>query len=82
MAMINRICVACGGKFKARSADVKRGWGKCCSKSCAATLNNKKTGNYSRYLNGPSKKSSDGGCGYSDDESDAGQWEDWSDNHD
>lgn len=26
----------CGNKFKARITDVKRGWGKSCSKSCAA----------------------------------------------
>lgn len=33
----------------ARQADIDRGWAKSCSKSCAATANNKKTGNYQRY---------------------------------
>lgn len=27
----------CGKKFEARTADVKRGWGKFCSKSCKAS---------------------------------------------
>jgi hypothetical protein len=27
----------CGNLYKARVADLKRGWGKSCSKSCAAT---------------------------------------------
>ena len=29
-------CKCCGVKFEARVADVKRGWGKYCSKSCKA----------------------------------------------
>lgn len=41
-------CV-CGCVFTARVADRKRGWAKSCSKSCAATRTNKKTGNYQRY---------------------------------
>lgn len=44
-------CLTCGRKFVARVADRKRGWARCCSKSCAATQTNKKTGNYSRYIN-------------------------------
>lgn len=36
--------ISCG-----RVADRNRGWAKCCSKSCAATLNNRKTGNYARF---------------------------------
>lgn len=35
--MVEQIC-HCGKKFQARAADVKRGWGKCCSKSCAAHI--------------------------------------------
>lgn len=34
--MIDRICISCKKPFKARAADVARGWAKCCSKSCAA----------------------------------------------
>ena len=45
-----RKCAVCGELFSARSADVRRGWAKCCSKSCAATKNNRKTGNYQRYM--------------------------------
>lgn len=48
--MVDRVC-ACGKHFQAREADVKRGWGKSCSKSCAAKATNKKTGNYARYMN-------------------------------
>lgn len=48
--MVDRYCDWCGNKFSARRADVKRGWGKTCSKSCAASLREKKTGNYQRYL--------------------------------
>ena len=29
-------CACCGNEFIARVADVKRGWGKFCSKSCKA----------------------------------------------
>lgn len=35
-AMVDRACAHCGGPFKARAADVKRGWGLFCSKSCKA----------------------------------------------
>jgi len=49
--MIECICVnpKCKAKFMARIADRKRGWAKCCCKSCAATMTNKKTGNYQRF---------------------------------
>lgn len=30
-------CANCGSEFKARVADIKRGWGKFCSKSCKAS---------------------------------------------
>lgn len=32
------ICQCCGRPFTRRVADRKRGWAKCCSKSCAARL--------------------------------------------
>lgn len=32
------ICQCCGCHFTRRVADRKRGWAKCCSKSCAARL--------------------------------------------
>jgi hypothetical protein len=31
-------CIACCGLFKARTADLKRGWSRSCSKSCAARI--------------------------------------------
>ena len=43
-------CVVCGESFEARIADRKRGWAKCCSKSCAAKKSNADTGKYERYL--------------------------------
>lgn len=41
--MKERIC-KCGKKFLAKEADIKRGWAKSCSKSCA------KKGNSNRYF--------------------------------
>lgn len=35
MASVIRTC-RCGKKFEARLVDIKRGWAKSCSKSCAA----------------------------------------------
>ena len=31
-------CKWCDSQFKARKADIKRGWGKCCSKACGASF--------------------------------------------
>ena len=36
--MIDRTCIVCEKEFKARGRDLKRGRGKCCSLSCAASL--------------------------------------------
>ena len=41
MAYVTRICENCGRPFQADSRNVARGWGKCCSKSCAAALREK-----------------------------------------
>lgn len=41
MAYITRICDNCGKPFQADTRNVARGWGKCCSKSCAAALREK-----------------------------------------
>ena len=43
-------CAVCGVNFMARIADRKRGWAKCCSKSCACKKSNKDTGKYEGYL--------------------------------
>ena len=49
MSTVEKVC-SCGKKFTAKLADLKRGWAKSCSKSCAATKTNKKTGNYKNYV--------------------------------
>ena len=49
--MVDRICACgCGVKFRARSSDVKRGWGKFASKSCKAKEQEARTGQYKRFL--------------------------------
>lgn len=50
MASMTEQTCGCGKKFMARTADVKRGWGKSCSKSCAATKSNKETGKYRKLM--------------------------------
>lgn len=47
---VERICKNCKKKFFARSADVKRGWGIFCSKNCKAKEQERRTGQYSQYL--------------------------------
>lgn len=43
--MVDRVCkCGCGAMFQAREADVKRGWGRFASKSCAATFKDRKDG--------------------------------------
>lgn len=43
-AMTQRACKNCGAPFQARTADVKRGWAKFCSKSCKAIKQEQRTG--------------------------------------
>ncbi len=52
---VQRTC-ACGTVFTAREADVKRGWAKSCSKSCAAKRREKKTGNFKAYIERRNKR--------------------------
>jgi hypothetical protein len=44
MALVERNCERCKKPFTARSADVKRGWAKFCSKSCKAIKQERRTG--------------------------------------
>lgn len=44
-----KMTCSCGKEYEARQADLNRGWGKDCSKSCAAKKREKKTGNYKRF---------------------------------
>ena len=46
---VQRTC-ACGATFTAKVADVKRGWAKSCSKSCAAIKRERKTGAFRAHL--------------------------------
>lgn len=48
-------CFNCNKKIMARVADIKRGWGKFCSKSCKAKKQEARTGQYKRYLQGSSE---------------------------
>lgn len=50
MSMVECTCKTCKVKFMARSADVKRGWAKFCSKSCKAKKQESRTGQYRQYL--------------------------------
>lgn len=54
-SMIEVKCKNCRQPFMARTADRKRGWGKFCSKSCKASEQEKRTGQYAEYLN-PSER--------------------------
>lgn len=47
-AMLTRKCAQCKEEFQARAADVKRGWGKFCSKSCKAIKQENRTGQYAQ----------------------------------
>ena len=50
--MVDHKCENCGCIHQVKSADLKRGWGKTCSKSCAASIKARKPGsNYKKYIN-------------------------------
>lgn len=46
MAKIERKCDNCGKTYYADTRDLKRGWGLCCSKSCAAEKREKSKPGY------------------------------------
>lgn len=50
-SMTERRCrnPGCGKVFQARTADVKRGWAKFCSKSCKAVEQERRTGQHAAY---------------------------------
>ena len=43
-------CKECGEDFEARVADRNRGWAKFCSKRCKAIHQEKRTGQYAKYI--------------------------------
>jgi hypothetical protein len=51
-SMIEKQCRCCKKSMTVRLADHKRGWGKYCSKSCKAKVQEQKTGQHKAYLNG------------------------------
>ena len=50
MSSMIRMKCKCGMVYEARKADIDRGWGRSCSKSCAAVKRNRKTGQYKKHL--------------------------------
>lgn len=45
-----RQCAVCNAPFQARLADIKRGWAKTCSKSCAASRKNSRLARKNRGI--------------------------------
>jgi hypothetical protein len=50
MSTTERICKCCSKPFLAKTADVKRGWAKFCSKSCKAKKQEQVSGNFKDYI--------------------------------
>ena len=48
MGYIKRKCNNCGKEYEADERNLKRGWGLCCSKSCAAKKREKSKPNYNK----------------------------------
>jgi hypothetical protein len=46
MSKVERKCDNCQKLYTAKVSDLNRGWGKCCSKSCAAELREKSKPDY------------------------------------
>lgn len=49
-SMTQRTCKTCKKPFQARTADVKRGWARYCSKSCKAIKQEQRTGQFAELL--------------------------------
>lgn len=47
--MVDKNCECCGKAMKVRAADIKRGWGRFCSKSCKASAQERRTGQYALF---------------------------------
>ena len=50
MASTSTYTCRCGKEFSARTADRKRGWARFCSKSCKATEQEGRTGQYRLFV--------------------------------
>lgn len=42
-------CEWCGGEHNVKPADIRRGWGRFCSKSCKAKAQEKRTGQHAAH---------------------------------
>ena len=49
-AKVTRACQRCNAQFTAREADVRRGWARFCSKSCKASEQEARTGQFADHL--------------------------------
>jgi hypothetical protein len=58
-SMSTRNCACCGAVFEARTADVKRGWARFCSKSCKARKQEARTGQHAAFLERQSEEHDD-----------------------
>lgn len=52
VTMVEKKCECCKKQISVRAADIARGWGKFCSKSCKAKKQEKRTGQYKAYRQG------------------------------
>lgn len=48
-SMVTRKCACCGAEMQVRATDVKRGWGKFCSKRCKAVKQEQRTGQHKAH---------------------------------
>ncbi|VVE31076.1 hypothetical protein PEP31012_03679 [Pandoraea eparura] len=62
--MVDRTCKRCKKPFQARAADVKRGWGLFCSKSCKAIKQEARTGQYAAFIERGQNSSEDREASY------------------
>lgn len=61
-SMTTVTCVnrTCGKLFQARTADIKRGWGKFCDKSCKATVQERRTHQHAQFMERREQRYEDG----------------------
>jgi len=86
--MVKKKCECCGSPISVRAADVARGWGKYCSKSCKATKQEKRTGQYKAYREGrgvsnlhPERLKTGGNMWYDDSDPHNPEWKETDDTH-
>ena len=50
VSLVTRRCEDCGDTMVVREADIKRGWGRFCSKSCKAKKQTRRDSDFKRYM--------------------------------